>query len=399
MARSLHALLHDQAVGDLWAGGAGTTFALHPSYLDTPRRYVLGQWFEDRLNPRPRRLRRLHPWFDNLLPEVGSALRERYVQTLGIERDDGHALLSALGADLPGAVRMVETAPPLSRGAPINELTDGPLAGSRFSLAGMQLKFSLFGAPDRLSIGLTSDSGAPAQILKVGTAAFPNLAENEHTVMSWCRAAGFDVPETHVVDIHTLPQLGPLPAVPTAFLIRRSDRTLAGRVHQEDFAQVFNAPPTAKYDRTDAAGMMHATWQILGPSGAEELLRRLVVVVASGNADAHLKNWSLIYPDGVTPRWAPLYDQVATVAYRQVQPQLSLRIGTGRAFAEIAPSHLQFVANRPDIAPSRCDEIVEDTINQLAAHFDVVRALMPPLAERLRVHWREVPLLRSFALK
>lgn len=32
-------------------------------------------------------------------------------------------------------------------------------------------------------------------------------------------------------------------------------------------------------------------------------------------ADMHLKNWSLIYPDGRKPKLAPAYDFVATIAY------------------------------------------------------------------------------------
>jgi serine/threonine-protein kinase HipA len=44
-------------------------------------------------------------------------------------------------------------------------------------------------------------------------------------------------------------------------------------------------------------------------------MRRLAFMVLSGNADAHLKNWSLLYPDGVRPRLAPVYDLVSTVMY------------------------------------------------------------------------------------
>ena len=34
-----------------------------------------------------------------------------------------------------------------------------------------------------------------------------------------------------------------------------------------------------------------------------------------GNVDAHLKNWALVYPDGITPQLAPLYDPVCVTAF------------------------------------------------------------------------------------
>ena len=34
-----------------------------------------------------------------------------------------------------------------------------------------------------------------------------------------------------------------------------------------------------------------------------------------GNADMHLKNWSLLYADRVTPTLSPAYDFVSTLAY------------------------------------------------------------------------------------
>ena len=46
-----------------------------------------------------------------------------------------------------------------------------------------------------------------------------------------------------------------------------------------------------------------------------EFVRRLVFSVLIGNGDMHLKNWSLLYPDGRTPLLSPAYDFVSTVPY------------------------------------------------------------------------------------
>jgi serine/threonine-protein kinase HipA len=40
---------------------------------------------------------------------------------------------------------------------------------------------------------------------------------------------------------------------------------------------------------------------------------RLSVLI--GNADMHLKNWSLLYPDGWTPVLSPAYDFVSMLSY------------------------------------------------------------------------------------
>jgi serine/threonine-protein kinase HipA len=40
-----------------------------------------------------------------------------------------------------------------------------------------------------------------------------------------------------------------------------------------------------------------------------------------GNTDAHLKNWALVYPDGRTPRLAPLYDPVCVAAFFEGAPE------------------------------------------------------------------------------
>jgi serine/threonine-protein kinase HipA len=70
----------------------------------------------------------------------------------------------------------------------------------------------------------------------------------------------------------------------------------------------------------------------VGESGEDggEFVRRLAFVIASGNGDAHLKNWSLIYPTGRRARLSPAYDQIATVVFGQFPPTLALKLGGRR---------------------------------------------------------------------
>src|SRR5690606_33999253 len=88
--------------------------------------------------------RRLPPFFSNLLPE--GHLRDYLAGKAGVKRDREFFLMAVLGADLSGAVvvQPVDAAgqddSPLQAEAPP---PDAPADGIlRFSLAGVQLKFS-----------------------------------------------------------------------------------------------------------------------------------------------------------------------------------------------------------------------------------------------------------------
>ena len=101
-----------------------------------------------------------------------------------------------------------------------------------------------------------------------------------------------------------------------AYAIRRFDRNAdGGRVHMEDFAQVFGVYPADKYRQASYRAIARVLWLETGEAGITEFIRRLVFNALIGNADMHLKNWSLLYADGVTPALSPAYDFVSTLAY------------------------------------------------------------------------------------
>ena len=83
----------------------------------------------------------------------------------------------------------------------------------------------------------------------------------------------------------------------------------------EDFAQVFGQFPEDKYKAVSYANIARVLWAETGEQGAYEFIRRLTFSVLIGNADMHLKNWSLLYPDTRTPVLSPAYDFVSTLPY------------------------------------------------------------------------------------
>ena len=98
--------------------------------------------------------------------------------------------------------------------------------------------------------------------------------------------------------------------------IERFDRLQNGeKVQTEDFAQVFNVYPGDKYKKASVRNIA----EVIGIEGGEEdvaeFIRRLTFNTLIGNADMHLKNWSLFYPDRRNATIAPAYDFVSTIHY------------------------------------------------------------------------------------
>ena len=65
-----------------------------------------------------------------------------------------------------------------------------------------------------------------------------------------------------------------------------------------------------------------------------KLLDAVIFNLIVGNADAHGKNFSILY-DRDGPRLAPLYDLLATVAYPELSPKLAMRIGKRATLGEM----------------------------------------------------------------
>ncbi|MGH9253775.1 MAG: type II toxin-antitoxin system HipA family toxin [Vicinamibacterales bacterium] len=343
---------------------------------------------------RPTRVR-LPPFFSNLLPE--GHLREYLATRGGVHPNREFFLLWLLGADLPGAIDVRS----LDGEGPPGEEDDAegtqdhnqPL---RFSLAGVQLKFSALIDTSR-GLTLPVEGVGGDWIVKLPSPRFEAVSENEYAMMTLADAVGIDVPEVRLVatnDIGGLPQ-----DVPEAFgrslAIRRFDRPRPGeRLHTEDFAQVFGVYPEQKYANASYSSIARVLWLEVGEEGITEYTRRLAFNVLVGNADAHLKNWSLIYPDGRTPKLAPAYDLVGTMAYIPGD-RLALSLGDTKEFAQIDLKRFRRFADRAGLPAGLVLETVRDTaatVRRLWGTHEPVRALPARVREAIAEHMKTVPL-------
>ena len=299
-------------------------------------RPVLGQIFEDRF-PDPISVDGPICWFVHLLPQ-GVMLRWRS-NLLGIEEYDTFELLAQLGDDLPGAVKLTPCASELrstrqtaARKIPI----EAEASRFRFSLAGAQWKLSARSSGRGLTTG--ASSGSISYIAKFHSPEYPGLPQSEFATMCWARAAGLSTPEFSLRQVSEFDQIpeGMPTGDGTAFVIERFDRSSSGRIHIEDFGQILDRPPGhSQYHGSYEEIASVIKW--IAPSSALELVKTLVFHVIAGNGDAHLKNFSVVYPDTRNAVLSPAYDIVSTILY--VPPgkeELALTLAGQKKFSNVS---------------------------------------------------------------
>jgi serine/threonine-protein kinase HipA len=355
----LQIYLRDVLVGSIVAlNGQQTIFTFDESYLENEQRPTLTQGFIDaygRLRVRPGRIGRIPPFFANLLPE--GDLRTYIAERAGIERRNDFALLWLTGTDLPGAVTARDpegrAVPPVAGSGPRVAPQDDRLF--RFSLAGVQLKFSAIrNATGGLTITASGRDGD--YIVKLPSAHFKHVPQNEYAIMQFARSAGLDVPECSLVglsEIAGLPHDLSEMVDAKAFVTRRFDRSDGGGlIHIEDFNQVYRQYPAQKYDNHDYDQMARDIYRWIGLEALQDFVRRLVFSMAVGNTDMHLKNWSLIYRDTRMPALAPGYDFLCTSAYAiSGRNELALTFGGVKAFSMIDDQVFERFAIQADLSP------------------------------------------------
>jgi serine/threonine-protein kinase HipA len=343
-------------------------FSFDQAYVDDPNRPTLSLSFKGTSGGlvaddiRPYNVR-LPPFFANLLPE--GHLREYLAARAGVKVNRDFFLLATLGADLPGAISVTPTE------AAADDHHDDPADDDRhkhgqrplrFSLAGVQLKFS---AVMEASGGLTipADGFGGSWILKLPSTRFEAVPENELAMMELARKIGIPVPRLKLVpisDIEGLPRdTGKMEG--KALAVQRFDRTSeGGRIHMEDFAQVFAIYPDDKYDKRSYANLAQVLSVEAGEDAVTDFTRRLAFSVLIGNTDMHLKNWSLLYLDRRKPSLAPAYDYVSTIPYLP-DDELALGFGGSKDISAISQDQIRRFADTARLAVSPLWRLVQET--------------------------------------
>lgn len=343
----------------------------------------------------------LHPVLANLLPE--GALRIYFASQLGISSEYEFDLLAHLGPNLPGALKVtllqsniVPDYVAVGR-VPLNvPKRNSSGQGQRFSLAGMQLKLPLREAGGHYLFG-GSTAGKREWIIKLPSSRYRGMPLNEYSAMFLAALAGIETPDIRLVRIDTLENLPDLAFPPEqyAFAIRRFDRAGNNRIHTEDFAQVLVRHPlddkcTANYQRIGKI-IYRYTGDCLG--NAQQFARRLLVKILLGNGDAHLKNWSLIYPDTRTPELSPAYDILSTQVYAEEKVKSPGVESKVKAWYRVNMQHFQTWAGKADVPWRAIKPQLNDTMERARSLWPSALEELPMEAEhkdRLRQHWRQL---------
>lgn len=106
-----------------------------------------------------------------------------------------------------------------------------------------------------------------------------------------------------------------------------------------------------KYDNASYRQILSVLAIETNETSTVEFIRRLTYSVLIGNGDMHLKNWSLIYPDGRRPVLSPAYDLVATIAYVP-EDDSALKFHRSRDWHSFNYKELEIIADRARV-PTR----------------------------------------------
>lgn len=156
-------------------------------------------------------------------------------------------------------------------------------------------------------------------ILKPPTREYPGMPDLEHYTMRLAGAAGLDVAPCGLI---------PLAGGELAYITRRMDRTKSGPLHMEDMCQLTDKMTEQKYRGSmEQVGKAVLRYSSNPGFDALRLFELTLFCFLTGNADMHLKNFSLLYEaDGII-RLAPAYDLLPTkLLMPQDQEEMALTL-------------------------------------------------------------------------
>ncbi len=343
--RYLEVWLHEQHVGWLCEAGRATRFIATEQYLANPARATLSlsmtlpgseqvtqETLKNYFDPAVYRERgELPPFFAGLLPE--GALRRRLAATRKSDVDmDDFGILAAAGEDLPGAATVVPAnLDNLTAAARAYGVTGGAdnleisvpeqAAEGAASLSGVQDKLALSQAKDGKRYCMPVKGKLSDLIAKLPAAGDDSQVMNEYACMTLAGLAGVNVATCRPAPMSAMldhPDLVAALGENTRFLaVDRFDRGPSSSVHMEDACQLLTLMPSQKYSGEKEFIKLIQVLNRLSTRGIEDVRQffiRQTVNTLIGNSDAHLKNFSVLYHNGINPELSPAYDIVCVSA-------------------------------------------------------------------------------------
>lgn len=242
----------------------------------------------------------------------------------------------------------------------------------------MQRKFSAIEAP-RKGLIIPAEGVGGSWIVKLPAREFEGVPENEYAMMTLAGLVGIDVPAVRLVDVR---EIGHLPDGMDALrgqplAVHRFDRLPDGTpVHMEDFAQIFGVYPDNKYKKASYMNIASVIAAESNDDDIAELIRRLTFSALIGNADMHLKNLSMLYPDKRNAVLAPAYDLVSTILYIPDE-RAALKVSRTRRFDEFSEDELRHLAARARVPEKLVLDAALQTVEAFHQHWQAEKKNLP----------------------
>lgn len=313
------------------------------------------------------------PFFEGLLPE--GEIRRRMASIKHISSTSTLKMLSSFGREIAGALSIVPEGEEYSDDVGYYEVSQAELGRrirekeiSPLILCEEKTKLSLAGAENKIPVlfedgrfFLPTGDGPTNYIIK----ASGEFCENEYMCTCLAKECGLPVSD---VQLHGFDDS-------VALLIKRYDRIVDDgvlkRIHQEDFCQAFGIMPTDKYEEDGGPGFKRCIDLIFSASSRpivdmRNFFKMAVFNYLIGNCDAHAKNFSFLYPRGLSSaELAPFYDIVSSVIYDKFDTNLAMKPKNQKSLARITRSDFYNLAS-----PKLMDSIIDECVCSMKEAFD-----------------------------
>ena len=140
--------------------------------------------------------------------------------------------------------------------------------------------------------------------------------------------------------------------------------------------------------------------RVIGAESSEnhiaEFVRRLTFNMLIGNADAHLKNWSMRYPDRRNAMLAPAYDLLAAIAYIRDETA-ALKVSRTKRFDAFSEDELVHMAARAHLPRRMGLDTARESVARFQERWQAGKSHLPlafNLVEAVEAHIKQIPLAK-----
>jgi serine/threonine-protein kinase HipA len=315
----------------------------------------------------------LHPFFQVNLPEGyrKDFLRQKFGPVATV---DDFSLLALTGSSTLGRV----TVHPMDRSRGSETVAHGAIAdvlthaNSRSALLQYLSETALDAISGVMPKALAADERltlkTPEWILKTGRDDTPGMCINEYVSLELARKVGIPVPNAKLSEDGEVLALA-------RFDIGKNGESLG----LEDMCSLLGMAPSEKYEAT-AEQITQAVTAFVADSekldSSKRFVDMLLLNVAIRNADAHAKNYALLYSGRDDVALAPAYDIVTVHAYKPYsQNPYAILIGGTKGWNLRRPIE-RLASERLNLSASH----IEKTIDRIASEMTVLSVEIGRLA-------------------